>query len=120
MKGLIIIQNEVNQRFRCCLVRYLKPVNKNPAKIKNVDKEFAKQLSFRGIKFPVHKKDYAKTAKQSNISINIFGFEYETPYRIHISTQSFEKHVDLLVLPNSKNSHYVLIKDSTFFKDFRF
>ena len=109
MNGLINIQNEDNECFRWCLVRYLN--KKNPEKIRNVDKEFAEQLNFKGIKFAVHKKGYAKAGKQNNISINIFRYKDETPYRIYNSKQSFEKYVDLLLLSNSKNSHYVLIKD---------
>ena len=31
MKGLINIQNEDNECFRWCLVKYLYPVHKNPA-----------------------------------------------------------------------------------------
>ena len=42
MKGLINIQNKDNECFRWFLVRYLTAGNKNPAKTKNVDKEFAK------------------------------------------------------------------------------
>ena len=42
MKGLINIQNEDNECFRCCLVRYLNHINKDPANIRNVDKEFVK------------------------------------------------------------------------------
>ena len=42
MKGLINIQNEDNECFRWCLVRYLNHVNENPAIIRNIDKEFAK------------------------------------------------------------------------------
>ena len=60
MKGLINIQNKDNECLNRCLVRYLNPVNKHPAKIKHVDKEFSKQLNLKGIKFSVHKKDYAK------------------------------------------------------------
>ena len=51
MEGLI--QNEC---FRLCLVRYLNPVNKNPAIIGNIDIEFAKQLNFKSMKFPFQKK----------------------------------------------------------------
>ena len=40
MKGLIKGQNKNNECFRWCLVRYLNPVNKNAAKIRNVDKRF--------------------------------------------------------------------------------
>ena len=74
-------------------------------------KKIAKQHSFKGVEFSVNKKDYAKTEKRNNISINVLGYEDETPYPIYVSKQTFEKHVDLLVLSNSKNSQYVLIKD---------
>ena len=71
MKGLINIQNEDNECFRWCLVRYLNPVNKNPVKILNVDKEFAKQLNFKGVKFPVH-----KNGKHGKIEKQIFPLIY--------------------------------------------
>ena len=45
------------------MLRYLNPVYKNPAKIRNVDKEFAKQLHFRSIQFPILKKKYVKIQK---------------------------------------------------------
>ena len=46
-----------------------------------------------------------------NTSIDVFGYEDETPYRIYTSKQTFEKHVDLLLLSDCKNSHFVLITD---------
>ena len=52
-------------------------------KIRNVDKEFVKQLNFEGIKFPVHKKGYAKIEKLNNISISVFGYEDKKPYHIY-------------------------------------
>ena len=54
------------------------PVNRIPAKIRNVDKEFARQLYFRAKKFRVHKKGCAKIEKQRNISTNVFGYGDET------------------------------------------
>ena len=45
MKGLNNIQNEDNQCFRWCLVKYLNPINKNRPKFRNLDKELAKQLN---------------------------------------------------------------------------
>ena len=110
MKGLINIQNEDNECCSSCLVRYLNPVNKNPEKFRNADRDFVKQLSFKEAKFPVHKTDFTKIKKQSNISIDVFGYEDERPYQIYTSKQTFEKHVALLLLSNSKNSPYVLIK----------
>ena len=70
-----------------------------------------KQFNFKGIKFSVYKKDYAKIEKQNNISITVLDYENKTPYRIYTSKQTFEKHIDLFLLWNSKSFHYVLIKD---------
>ena len=42
-KGLINIQNiNVNECFKWCLVRYLHPTYLHPARIKKVDKDFAR------------------------------------------------------------------------------
>ena len=52
-------------------------------------------------KFPVHKKKKkkkAKVGKQSNISINVFDYEDETPYPFYSSKEIFEKHLDLILL----------------------
>ena len=57
MKRLSNIQHEDNECFRRCLIRYLNPVNKNPA---NANKEFAKKLDFNAIKHTVHEKDYVE------------------------------------------------------------
>ena len=43
------------------------PVHKYTANIRNIDNEFAKQLNFKGIRFPVHKKYFAKIKKYCNI-----------------------------------------------------
>ena len=54
MKGLINTQNKNNKCFRWSLVRCLNPVNRNPAKVRNVDRKFVKQLNFKGVDFLVH------------------------------------------------------------------
>ena len=56
MRGLTNNQNDDNECFRWCLVRYVNPVTKNQAKIKNIDRQLAKQLNFKNVDFPVHKK----------------------------------------------------------------
>ena len=62
-------------------------------------------MLFKGLKCPVHKKDSWKIEKQNNIYINAFGYEDETVYGIYTWKQTFEKHVDLLLLSTSKNSN---------------
>ena len=41
----------------------------------------------------------------------MFGYQDKTPYHLHISKENFEKHVGLLLLSNSKDSHYFLINN---------
>ena len=60
IKGLVNMKNEGSECCGSSLVRYLNPVKKNPGKIRNVDKELEKQLEFKCIKFPAHKKDLLK------------------------------------------------------------
>ena len=48
---------------------------------------------------------------KKNISLNLSYYEDEKPYHVYTSRQTFEKHIDLLLLSNSKNLHYDLIKD---------
>lgn len=56
MKGLTDIQKEDNECFRWCFVRRLNSINKNSGKIANADKEFIKQLKFKGVKYLFIKK----------------------------------------------------------------
>ena len=46
------------------LSQIVKSCKQKPCKISNVDKEYARQFSLEGVKFPVRKKDYAKIEKK--------------------------------------------------------
>ena len=50
------------------MLRYLNLVNKNPAKIRNVDKEFAKQFCFRSINFLFLKRSMLKCKNKTIFS----------------------------------------------------
>ena len=64
-KGLINIQNNIgNECFKWWLVRYLNPAYCNSARITKADKDFAKRLDFKGIKFPVKLRDIHKIEKK--------------------------------------------------------
>ena len=53
-KGLINIQNiDNNECFKWCLIRYLNPVDCIRRRITKSDKNFAKRLDFKDIKFRV-------------------------------------------------------------------
>ena len=119
-KGLINIQNndDDNESFKWCLVRYLNLANHHPARITKPDKDFAKALDFKDIKFPFKIRDIHKIEKKNSIGISVFGYENKEKHRIYVSKQCCEeKHVDLLLLGDGEKKH-VLIKDvNTFMND---
>ena len=60
-KALTNVQNiNDNECFKWCLVRYLNPADRNPARITNADKDFAKKFHFNDMKFSVKTKDIHK------------------------------------------------------------
>ena len=111
VKGLINMKNEDNECFRWCHIRHLNPQEKDPQRIKKSDKEYINKLDYTGIEFPVTIKQLNKIEKQNNININVFGYEDKQPYPIYVSKEKYEDHMELLLITENKNKHYVLIKD---------
>ena len=97
---MINIQNtDDNECFKWCLVRYLNPADHNPRRITKVDKDFAKRLDFKDIKFPVKTRDIHKIEKKNSIGIGVFGYENKVEYPVYVSKKCCEdKHVDLLFI----------------------
>lgn len=88
----------------------LKSCKLNASKLRNIDTEFARLRNFKDVRFPVHKKNYSKIGKK-DVSINGFEYKNKKQHCIYTSKQTFEKHADLLLLFNTKNFCYALIKD---------
>ena len=107
-KGLI---NQDNECFRWCHIRHLNPQGKDPQRIKKIDKTFISQLDYSNIKFPVTVKQINKIEKQNNICINLFGYEEKQKFPIFISKEKSTDHMELLLITEGENNHYVLIKD---------
>ena len=62
---MINIQNiDDNEYFKWFLVRFLNSEDCNPARITKADKDFAKKLDFKDIKFPVKIRDIHKIGKK--------------------------------------------------------
>ena len=110
-KGLINMKNKDDECLRWCHIRHLNPQEKDPQRIKKVDKEMIHKLNYDGIEFPVSQKHYHKVEKQNNIRINVFGYEKEQPFPIHISKETFEDQMNLLQITEDEKKHYVLIKE---------
>ena len=112
-KGLINMKNEDNECFSWCHIRYLNPQDKNPQRIKKSDKEFIKKLDYSGIEFSVATKQYNKIEKQNEININVFGYENKQPYPIFVSKEKYERQMNLLLITEDENKHYVLIENDS-------
>ena len=75
---MINIQNINNNKcFKWCLVIHLHPADHHTGTITKADKDFLKELSFKGIKFPVKIRDIQKSKKDS-----VFGYENRVKYSI--------------------------------------
>ena len=110
-KGLINMKNEDNECFRWCHIRHINPQEKYPQRIKKTDKQYVGKLDYSNIEFPVSVKHYNKLEKQNSININVFGYENKQPYPIYVSKEKYEDHMELLLVTEKENKHYVLIKD---------
>ena len=110
-KGLINIKNNDNECFRWCHIRHLNPQDNDPQRIKKTDKQYIEKLDYSSIKFPVTAKQINKIEKQNNICINLFGYEEKQKFPIYISKEKYQDHMELLLITEDENNHYVLIKD---------
>ena len=110
-KGLIKIKNKDDECFRWCHIRHLNPQTEHPERIKKEDKKMINELNYDGIDFFLSQKHYNKVEKQNSIRINVFGYEDGQPFPIHISKQTFEDPMNLLLITKDEKKHYVLIKD---------
>ena len=100
--------------FRWCHIRYLNPEKKDPQRIKKSDKAFIQNLDYQGIEFPVTIKQINKIEKQYIININVFGYDGKQKYPIYVSKEKCEDCMNLLLITENENKHYVLIKDLKF------
>ena len=114
-KRLINMKNKDGECFRWCHIRHLNPQIEYPERIKQEDKKMINELNYDGIDFPVSQKHYNKVEKPNSIRINVFGYESKQPFPIHISKETFEDQMNLLLITEDEKKHYVLIKDFNVF-----
>ena len=110
-KGLVNIKNKDAECFRWGHIRHLNPQEKDPQRVKKEDKMMINEMTYEGIEFPVSQKHYNKVEKQNSTRINVFGYEDGQPFPIHISKETFEDQMNLLLITKDEKKHYVLIKD---------
>ena len=89
---MINIQNNYNNEcFKWCLVRYLYPEDHHPVRITKVDKDFARVLYLKDIRFPVKIRDIYKIEKTNSIASSVFGYENKEKYPIYVSKKRCKK-----------------------------
>ncbi|CAB4014626.1 Hypothetical predicted protein, partial [Paramuricea clavata] len=85
---------------------------KDPQRIKKSDRKLVKSLDYSGVTFPVGTKDILKIERQNRIRVSVFGYSDSRQFfTIHVSTEKFDDHMELLMISNETTNHYVLIKD---------
>ena len=84
-KGLINIKNNDNKLFLWCHFRHLSPLMIHPERITKADKRIINDLDYVGINFRASIKDYSKTGQKNNIWINVFCYENDLVYLVHVS-----------------------------------
>ncbi|KAL7643706.1 UNVERIFIED_CONTAM: hypothetical protein RMT77_005704 [Armadillidium vulgare] len=110
--GLINIQNKNdNECFKWCIARSDCLDEGHLHRLSTRIKEVSKNYNWKGIKFPVQLKQINKFENQNDVSINVFGLdEKEILYPLKITKVVKTKHVDLLLISDNENTHYLLMK----------
>ena len=94
-----------------CHIGHFNPFKIHPERITKQDKGLINTLDDKRIEFPMSIKDFNKIVVKSKIFINVFCYENTLPYPILISDQKFENSMDLLIISDKIQSHYVYNKD---------
>ena len=68
-------------------------------------------MYYDGVEFPLSIKQINKIEQQNEINIKVFGYENKQPYPLRISKEKFEDHMELLLISEDMNNHFVYIKD---------
>ena len=105
------MKNNDQKCFLWCHVRHINPGKIHSERITREDKKLVNSFNYDGNEFPVREKGFSKIEKKNNICINMFCYENKLTFPIYVSDQKFENSMDLLLLIDEKNSHYVFIKD---------
>ena len=70
----------------------------------------ASTLDYSGIIFPMKARDYEIVEEGFNINVNVFGYENKV-FSLYVSKKLNEQVLNVLLISNGEDSHYVFIKD---------
>ena len=113
-KAIINIKNEDQKCFKYCLLyhKHKNEISHHAERITHYKKwDHLNEFNFEGIKFPVEVGDIRKFCQNNEISVNVYIVNEKEilPYRTCTQEEKKPDHVNLLLLENSENNHYVYI-----------
>ena len=86
-------------------------MNKYPQHVEGPIKKWLEGLITSASSFLSLKISYHRTETKNKININVFEYENEQMYPIYFSENKFKDKLELLLLKNNENPHYVYIRD---------
>lgn len=116
-KAIINVKNNDNQCFQWALLSAMYPATTHSDRVSSYTMHQYK-LKFGNCPFPIKLKDINKIEHLNNISINVFGLEYNVETKTHtvVGPLYFAKnrrstHINLLYLSQGTKNHYCYIKN---------
>ena len=112
---MINIQNidddDDDECFKWCLVRYLNPADHYPARITKAGKDFFKKLDFKDIKFPVKVRDIHKMKKRILSAIVFLAMKIKKNIQSMYQKMFQWKTCWLIIDSRRRKKHSVFIND---------
>ena len=93
----------------------MNPQENNPQSIEKTDENMLTIWIIQTLNFQYLWSNTIKTENQNNVNIYAFGYEEKQAFPIYESKEKFEYEVNLSLMTDGENKHYVLIKDFNMF-----
>ena len=110
-KAIINIQNDDDFCFLWSIIAHFYPASHNPHRVSNYV-QYVDKFNIKNISFPISIHDVTKFEKLNNIGITIILYDNNKflPYYVP-SQNTYNYHVNLLLIYNEVTHHYCLIKN---------
>ena len=111
-KAVLNIKNRDQRCFLYCILAFLFPNKNNAEKVSSYNK-YLSELEYKGIEMSMAVTDIEKFEKMKDLIINVYGCTEDGTYiwPRRISKIRGKDAINLLMLENGDNYHYVLIKN---------
>ena len=91
-KAIVNVQNQDQKCFMWSILAALHPIqgqHNHPNRVGNYT-SYQDELDFTNTPFPVRVADVPKFEKKNDISVNVFGYENQEIYPIHLTKEDFD------------------------------